>query len=120
MRLETPAILDVAFALLYPRVTRISQRAAPCQEVPCFFEGPARQPPLWQGQGCWLARLSALENPNPHLEAYLAPGEHMIRVTVGCEKGKESSREFTLKSPALWRDLAIVEGDTAGSPSSPP
>jgi hypothetical protein len=115
IRPESAAELDVAFALPYRRVAEIPERRYPCQEVPVFVEGSTQLRPQWRGEGCWLARPSALENPDPRLEAYLSPGQYRIEVTTGCENGKGDSREFTLESATSWHELVIVDEQAAGS-----
>lgn len=103
------AVLDLAFAIPYPQVKQVIQDAEPCQVVPTFIPGATRGSPPWHGEGCWLARPSALQNPDPRLEAYLAPGQYRIEVTVGSERRNGDSHEFTLSSPAVWSELRIFD-----------
>jgi hypothetical protein len=109
IRTESAAELDIAFALPPERVTGISERRYPCQEVPVFLQRMTQLRPQWRGEGCWLARPSAMENPDPRLEAFLPPGQYRIEVTTGCDNGKGDSREFILKSPSSWNELVIVD-----------
>lgn len=104
---DTVANLNVAVALPSRKIIEMSLQAEPCPEVPVFFTGSTQQPP-WHGEGCWLAQPSALNNPDPRLEAYLTPGVYNISVSVGCEGGKGDSREFILYSPASWEELALL------------
>ena len=104
---EKAANLNVAVAFPSRKVIELYPQAEPCPEVPAFFIGSTGQPP-WHGEGCWLAQPSALNNPDPRLEAYLIPGEYNIKVSVGCEDGKGDSREFILRSPASWEELTLL------------
>jgi hypothetical protein len=49
-----------------------------------------------------------MENPDPRLEAYLAPGEYIVKISVGCEGGKGDNQEFILNSPASWEGLSLL------------
>jgi hypothetical protein len=49
-----------------------------------------------------------MENPDPRLEAYLTPGEYIIKTSVGCVGGKGDSQEFTLTSPVSWEGLSLL------------
>jgi hypothetical protein len=115
IRPEAAAVLDVAFSVPLPATKAVPQNAAPCQEVPAFFAGPGRGHIPWRGQGCWLARPSALENPRPGLEAYLSPGKHTIEVSVGPGRGKGDVRRFTLVSPKSWEKLSLYPEGGVGS-----
>jgi hypothetical protein len=106
IRHERPARLDVAVALpppdrasadLYPDALR-------CGEVAIFL--PGGHP--WNGEGCWLAQPLALDNPDPSLEAYLAPGDYRIRIRVGCDNGEGDSKEFVLHSTSSWDTLSLT------------
>jgi hypothetical protein len=115
IRTESAGELDIAFALPPDRVTGISERRYPCKEVPVFLQRMTQLRPQWRGEGCWLARPSAMENPDPRLEAFLSPGQYRIEVTTGCENGKGDSRKFTLESPSSWRELVVVDEKVADS-----
>jgi hypothetical protein len=104
---QKAANLDVAVSLPCPGVVEMPSKAEPCPEVPAFFVGSTPQPP-WHGEGCWLAQPTALDNPDPRSEAYLSPGPHNIRISVGCEGGKGDVREFVLRSPVSWEGLTLV------------
>lgn len=107
IRPEKAANLNVAVAMPSRKVIEMSLQAEPCREVPVFFTSSTQQPP-WHGEGCWLAQPSALDNPDPRLEAYLTPGVYNINVSVGCEDGEGDSREFILQSPDSWEGLALL------------
>jgi hypothetical protein len=104
---EAAAVLDVAFSVPLPATRTALQDAGPCREVPVYFQGSTRGPIPWAGQGCWLARPSALENPDPGLEAYLPPGKYSIEVGVGSGSGQGDVRRFILSSPESWEALDL-------------
>lgn len=108
-----PARLDIAFALPPPRAEvnpLVSKGAIMSGQVTVMSPGgDARyvSEPRGNGEGCWLAQSAALYNPDPRLKAHRQPGDHRIRVTVGCRDGTGDSQQFILDSPMSWEGLQL-------------
>ena len=104
---KKPARLELAFAV--PAYGKSPPASLPGVEVtdtvPMHLGLP--QAPWWNGEGCWLAHPTALENPDPRLESYLPSGEHKVRVSVGCDNCEGDAQEYVLTSPVSWLGLEI-------------
>lgn len=108
IRQERAARLDVALALPPPgRAIDVPPNALLSGRISVIVSGPNELCP-WHGEGCWLAQPLALDSPDPRLEAYLKPGKHKIKISVGCENGEGDSREFMLNSPTSWERLTFT------------
>jgi hypothetical protein len=57
--------------------------------------------------GAWIAIPLALSAPVVATQAFLPPGEYRFLLSVACENGKGSSREFVVSSPQIWTDLSM-------------
>jgi len=104
-----PVRLDVAVALPTPgKAVAHYPDAIVSGEIAALFSSSRYGEPAWNGEGCWLAQPLALYNPAPNLESYLPPDEYRIKVRVGCDSGEGDSREFILRSPISWKELALM------------
>lgn len=59
-------------------------------------------------EGAWIGTPTALCRPDID-QAYLPPGQYVIRVRVKCDDGGGDQRLFTVESPQDWRDLQMME-----------
>ena len=104
-----PARLDVAVALPTPgKAVAHYPDAIVSGNIASLFSSSRYEETAWNGEGCWLAQPLALYNPDPNLEAFLPPGEYTIKIRVGCESGKGDNRDFILRSPISWEELALM------------
>lgn len=104
-----PARLDVAVALPTPgKAVAHYPDAIVSGEIASLFSSSRYGETAWNGEGCWLAQPLALYNPAPNLEAFLPPGEYTIKIRVGCEVGEGDNRDFILRSPISWEELALM------------
>jgi hypothetical protein len=102
-----PARLDVAFAMAAPGKTQpVNQPTTVSGDVVIYPREP--QETDWDGKGCWLAQPAALYNPDPGWESYLPPGDHRVKVIVGCLNGHgDITANYVITSPSSWEGLDI-------------
>lgn len=58
-------------------------------------------------EGCFVAIQIALSRPDIARQAYLTPGEYVIRIAVHSDNGEGCSKDFVVVSPCDWRDLEM-------------
>jgi hypothetical protein len=104
-----PARLDIAFAIAALGKTRpVNHPTTVSGDVVIYPREP--QKTAWDGKGCWLAQPAVLYNPDPGWEAYLPPGDHRVKVTVGCLKGQgDITADYIIISPSSWEGLDIKQ-----------
>lgn len=71
-------------------------------EVAAYIGGPP-----WDGEGCWLADPVALDFLDPGKESFLPPGEHHIKIRVGCPGMEGDTAEYIIVSPRYWEGLEV-------------
>ena len=100
-----PARLDIAFAMATPGKTGLfNHHVTVSGNVVIYPREP--QKTAWDGKGCWLAQPAALYNPDPGWESYLPPGDHRVKVTVGCLNGHgDITADYNIISPSSWEGL---------------
>lgn len=62
-----------------------------------------------KSEGAWIAIPIALISEHGAGQAYLAPGDYTIRLTIECENGKADSKTFKLISPRVGHKLLMEE-----------
>jgi len=104
-----PARLDVAFAMATPNKEQLSNRPVTTSgDIVIYPREPRKK--VWNGEGCWLAQPAALYNPDPGWESYLLPGDHLVRITVGCLNGQEDiTGNYVIISTSSWEGLDIKQ-----------
>jgi len=100
-----PARLDVAFTMAAPGKEQLSNRSVTTSgDIVTYPRDPRKT--VWNSKGCWLAQPAALYNPDTGGESYLPPGDHRVKVTVGCLNGQgDITADYIITSPSSWEGL---------------